>query len=322
MGMGGEAKLIRLSSRFEAEKIWQTVKNKSYFILSGGSNLLVGDDISEQFCVKVEIDGAEVVQNGKSLSAKVGAGVDFDQFVEKISSYGLTGFEVLSGIPGLIGASPVQNIGAYGAEVADFICSVFVYDTQNEEYLELDARECGFGYRSSIFNSKAKGRYWILEVNFNFTLLDDLSISHRDIITEIGGEKCDNSEVLRSSIMSIRHRKGMLSGEDYPKSAGSFFKNPVVGNDHYEHLVERFGEIPHYPSDDGVKIPAAWLIGMAGYPKGCTFKGVGVSPYHNLSLINRGHGNFDELIEFSNEIIRAVDDNFKIILQIEPEMVS
>ncbi|MCK5882930.1 MAG: UDP-N-acetylmuramate dehydrogenase [Bacteriovoracaceae bacterium] len=321
MNMGGETNLIRLSSPFEADTIWQRVKGKEYFILSGGSNLLVSDDLIYLACIKIEIDGMEFKQVDTSVTASVGAGVDFDYFVEQVSSRGLTGLEVLAGIPGLVGACPVQNIGAYGAEASEFIQSVSVYDTQTEEYCTLDSSQCGFGYRSSIFNSISKGRYWILGVNFIFSVKDSVEAGHRDIVTELGSETARSSEHLRNSILSIRRRKGMLAGEDFPKSAGSFFKNPVISRDHYETLKERFPEMPSFDADSGVKIPAAWMIGAAGFSKGTIHKGVGISPYHNLSLINRGQGNFSELMELADNIIEAVDSNFQVRLQIEPEII-
>ena len=244
---------------------------------------------------------------------------------------GLAGNECLSGIPGLVGGSAIQNIGAYGQEAHETLRSVQVYDRKERSIRELSNAECGFGYRTSIFNTTEAGRYCILRVTFALRTDGRPTIRYRDLEEALAGrtETASLGEV-RETVRAIRQRKGMLLRENDPdcRSAGSFFKNPLITSESFAQLTtiaqaQGIATVPHYPQPDGtVKIPAAWLIERVGFAKGFPRGRVGLSTKHVLAIVNQGEATAQEVIEFAKEIQAGVYSTFQIALHPEPVLVG
>lgn len=323
MGLGGTASVLRIHSEEQVLHFFSQKEILPFFILGGGSNLLVRDGDLKEICLKVEIEGIEFKGTDEFLEVKVGGGVSFDFLLQILTEKMIASPQILSGIPGTVGAAPVQNIGAYGEEVATFIHSLRAFDILEKKWVTLSKADCHFSYRSSIFNSVAKGRYFISLVTFRFPC-GPVSLAHREVLESFGKEIAlpEDSKKLREAILEIRTKKCMLAGEKFPKSAGSFFKNVVVSRAVYEHLKESYSDMPGHPDGEGMKIPTAWLIGQTSFIKGYVWKQVGVSPYHNLSLINLGEGTFDQLMELAQMIQQEVYEKFSLHISIEPEIIG
>ena len=265
---------------------------------------------------------------------------------------GLAGLECLSGIPGLAGATPIQNVGAYGQEVADTITSVRVYDRQQRRVTEMPAAACGFGYRTSFFKrtpfapGSATGRFVVLAVTFRLTPgPQSAPIRYPELATELGvapGDRVPLGEA-RSAVLKLRARKGMVldAGDPDTRSAGSFFTNPVLTADEFAAVTRRARQsmgprdpdlrVPHFPAPDGhVKVPAAWLIEHSGFGKGYAGQTGGpsgpgaarISSKHTLALVNPGAASTASLLALAREIRAGVRDAFGVTLDIEPVLVG
>ena len=240
------------------------------------------------------------------------------------------GLECLSGIPGTVGGTPVQNVGAYGQEVSETIREVRALDLRSMEIRTLSNAECGFAYRSSIFNTTERDRYIILQVSFALREGAKPSIRYADLqkfFAEHAGEP--TLAEVRAAVREIRHRKAMLivPGDDDARSAGSFFKNPIVPQSFFEELATRLEsrglQLPSYPAADGFrKLPAAWLVEHAGFAKGYAKGAAGISRKHALAIINRGGATAAEIIALKDEIQARVLDEFGIRLTPEPVFVG
>lgn len=332
LGIGGTSeKFVQCYTEDEVLEVYKYAKENQIkcFIFGGGSNLIVSDNGIDGIVLQICIGGIDYNKlDSKTFRVNVGAGVILDDFVLSTVEHDLSGVELLSGVPGWIGAAPVQNVGAYGAEVSQCIESVRCLDLETGKIVLIKNSDCDFRYRESIFNSSSKGRFWILSVFFILKINDRIKLSHRDLSSHIGREFAEHPSEIRNAIIAVREKKGMVDGGNQ-KSAGSFFKNPVVSKDHFEKILLSAGpevKVPHYIVGEGesiqYKIPAAWLIGESGFPKGHTNGTVGISEMHNLCLINIGEATFKELISFADEIKEAVNNKFGISLKIEPEIVG
>ncbi len=299
------------------------------FVLGGGSNILIADEGFDGLVLQTAIKGIE--ENGGNLT--VGAGEDWDKFVEFCVKKNLAGVECLSGIPGFVGGTPVQNVGAYGQEVSETIISVRVYDRRTSEIKTLTNEECGFEYRKSIFNTSEKNRFIVLAVTFALEKNGKPKIAYQDLKNYFAGKE-PNLEDTREAVLNIRRRKSMVIDKNdlNSQSAGSFFKNPIVKNERFQeieknckklNIIGETDKIPHFPTNENqVKIPAAWLIEKAGFDKGYTKNRVGLSTNHTLALTNRGDATARELIELKNEIQTKVEEIFGIKLFPEPVFVG
>lgn len=301
------------------------------FVLGGGSNLVVRDAVFAGLVVHLalgcSIDSAQV--EGGTLY-HVDAGVEWDAFVRAVCKQGICGVECLAGIPGLVGGSPIQNIGAYGQEVATTIHAVRALDLETSEFVEIPKAECGFSYRTSIFNSTRRGRYVVTRVDFFFPegLPPNLGYADLAALRDKGATARDVYDFVRS----VRDRKGMLIDPEHfdpdMRSAGSFFKNPVVSarvvKDILETLPPDEGTLPHWPTEDGrVKLAAAWLIEHAGFKKGYALGRVGISSKHTLALVNRtGDASCEELLRLRDLIVLTVEQRFGVTLAMEPVMLG
>jgi len=300
------------------------------FVLGGGSNLVVADSGWPGLVLKMAIGGVEVsVQEGGMLF-EAGAGVEWDDFVASAVARNCAGVECLSGIPGSVGGTPVQNVGAYGQEVSDTIDSVRVLDLREQQTVVLSRQACGFHYRASIFNRTERGRYVILRVSYRLEPGGSPSLKYADLKKHFAGWKTEPSLAeVREAVRQIRRSKGMLivPGDADCRSAGSFFKNPVLGEAQFRDLEARAQTkgltIPSYPAVDAQrKIPAAWLVEHAGFSKGYALGPAAISGKHALALINSGHARASDIVRLEEEIQKSVYEVWGIQLEPEPVFVG
>ncbi len=300
--------------------------NLEMFILGGGSNVLIADEGFDGLVIQIALNGLKTMEtsDGKVLITAQ-AGEDWDEFVSFCVAKNLAGVECLSGIPGLIGGTPVQNVGAYGQEVSETIKKVRVFDRKSKQILELSNDECKFAYRTSILNSTGKDRFIVLSVDFELSENGAPKIVYKDLAEFFDGKTPTLAET-RDAVLNIRRAKSMVIDESdiNSQSAGSFFKNPVVSKTMFDEVSARFGnKIPSFPADENsVKIPAAWLVEQSGFCKGFIKGNVGLSARHTLALINRGGGTAREIIELKNEIQTKVEQTFRIEIKPEPIFVG
>jgi UDP-N-acetylmuramate dehydrogenase len=294
-------------------------------VLAGGSNVVIADDLSDLTVVRLATGAINV--DGPLLRADAGAVWD-DVVVEAVMAH-LGGLECLSGIPGSAGATPVQNVGAYGVEVADRLTRVRLLDRRNSEVRWAAASELGFGYRHSVLTNSSHAV--VLQVEF---ALDPAGRSaplrYGELSAALGvavGERADPAEV-RATVLALRARKGMvLDADDHDTwSVGSFFTNPVVQAGQFEQIAARVdGPVPHYPAPDGVKLAAGWLVEHAGFGKG--YPGPGGAPCrlstkHALALTNRGEATTADVLALARTVRDGVRDVFGITLVAEPVLVG
>jgi UDP-N-acetylmuramate dehydrogenase len=279
-------------------------------IIAGGSNLVVPDAGIDGKVVRIATRGIE--RHGTTLT--VAAGEDWDALVARCVDEGLQGFECLSGIPGSVGATPIQNVGAYGQEVAETVQSVRVLDRQTGEIVEMTPEECRFGYRTSVF--KYHDRRVVLSVTFRLRERARSGPLRYGELARAVGEVAPLAEV-REAVLHLRRGKGMVIDPDDPDSvsAGSFFTNPI--------LDQAPDGAPTWPEPDGrVKTSAAWLIEQAGFHKGYGDGRVGISTKHTLALVNRGGATTAELLALAHEIADGVQARFGVALHPEPVLVG
>ncbi len=297
------------------------------FILGGGSNLLVSDAGFSGLVLRIALRGiASTAENGRSIISAAG-GEDWDALVAYAVAAGLAGVECLSGIPGTVGGTPVQNVGAYGQEVSQTIVTVRAFDRKIRQFVDLPASDCGFSYRRSIFNSSQRERYIVSRVDYALHRNAPANFVYADVARYFASRNVTTPTLaqVRDAVRSIRAQKGMLivPGDADCRSAGSFFKNPVVPVSTLDLLalelkVEK-QSIPAYPAQQGeVKLSAAWLIERAGFAKGYALGNAGISSRHTLALINRGGASATEVAALRDKVIAAVAARFAVRLEPEP----
>lgn len=299
-------------------------------VLGGGSNLVISEQGWQGLVIQIAIPGIRQCSSSDEGTFEVGAGVDWDVFVAHSVSLGYGGIECLSGIPGSVGGTPVQNVGAYGQEVSQTIFSVLVFDCAEDRVRRLTAQECGFSYRRSLFNSDAPGRYLILHINYRLVLGALPSLGYTDLQKYFAGRSAPPTlKETREAVCKIRAAKGMLISPNDPdsRSVGSFFKNPVLTPVAFARVRakarERNLEVPNYPAlSEQKKISAAWLVENSGFQKGYSRGRVGLSSKHALAIVNRGGATADEVIELKNEIQRRVAETWGLRLDPEPVLVG
>ena len=323
--VGGPAKnLVHARSEDELiSAIKEADSTKSpLLILGGGSNILVGDQGFAGTVIKIETSGNSFeidACSGGTLT--VSAGEDWDKFVAFTIEKGLANLESLSGIPGTVGGAPIQNIGAYGHEVAEVIARVRTFDRQLGEVKTFSAIECEFGYRTSKFK-KESGRYVILDVTFQLRRGEEsLPVQYSELAKELGVEIGARVPIakLREVVLKLRGAKGMLLGTGID-SAGSFFTNPILSADDAAKLP---AEAPRWPQADGrVKTSAAWLMEHSGMEKGFKLAGAQISPKHVLALSNAGDATAADLVALAKEARAKVLNKFGINLEPEVQFVG
>jgi UDP-N-acetylmuramate dehydrogenase len=329
LGIGGPARWF-VEATSEAEIVeaaaWAGDRGLALFVIGGGSNLLVADAGFEGMILHVGVKG--ISQDGELF--RVGAGENWDSYVSLAVEREFAGVECLAGIPGTVGGTPVQNVGAYGQEVDSVIERVRAFDLEKREFVELANDECGFCYRRSRFNSMDRGRFIVTRVDYRLRQGGAARIAYTDLKDHFQDRAAAPSlGEVAAAVRGIRQSKGMLLVEDDPdcRSAGSFFKNPAVSPEVADRVraIAESSKVPLrvFPSLDGmVKIPAAWLIERAGFPKGYTLGAAGISSRHTLALINRGGAKAEEIVVLARKIAAAVEERFGIRLEMEPVMVG
>lgn len=298
-----------------------------FFVLGGGSNILVSDAGFDGLVVRVALKGIDSKESrdGQVL-IDVRAGEDWDEFVKYCVDQDLAGVECLSGIPGLVGGTPVQNVGAYGQEVSETIVSVRCLDRESGEIVELSNAECEFAYRKSIFNSTMKDRYVVLAATFALARGGTPKIVYKDLKEFFEGRVPTLAET-REAVIEIRAVKSMVIDPSDPnsRSAGSFFKNPIVGRSKLSEIaaVLSIESVPHFEAGgESVKVPAAWLIEKAGFHKGFSSGKAGISSNHSLAVINRGGAAAADILALKEMIVGSVHAKFGIELVPEPVFVG
>jgi UDP-N-acetylmuramate dehydrogenase len=331
---GPAAQLVRITDGSQAEALvawWSGLPQDSrppLLPLGGGSNLLVSDRGFDGLVVKMENSSLEILQeSGDQVLVRVGAGMLWDQFVAETAARGWAGVECLSGIPGCVGAAPVQNIGAYGQEVAETIVTVRGFDLSNGQSFARSAEDCGFAYRDSSFKQAGMGRYLIVSVEFALRPGGPPTVRYRDLQERCQDRQVSSLQDVRDLVLEVRRGKSMVydPSDDNHRSAGSFFTNPIVEATIAQRLAADTG-MPRYPATPGYeKLSAAWLIEHSGLPKG--FKPspearVGLSTNHVLALTNRGGASAAELLQLADLVTEKVRAAYGVELVPEPVLIG
>ena len=312
--------------------IFASEKQLQLFVLGGGSNLVIADEGWPGLVLNIALKGIEFEFKDENALFHARAGENWDDFVALAVEHNCAGIECLSGIPGSVGGTPVQNVGAYGQEVSQTISAVRVLEITTGKISEFSSEQCGFSYRSSIFNQRAAGQYIVLEVTYRLKQNGPPTLKYADLQKFFAAEQRTPSlQQVRDAVRQIRRSKAMLivPGDEDCRSAGSFFKNPTVSADEagrIEKLAQQRapGQIlPRYPAENGrVKLPAAWLVERAGFHKGYSRGAVGISPKHSLAIVNRGGATAQEIMVLKSEIEQRVFDVWGVRLQPEPVFVG
>jgi len=293
---------------------------KPYFILGGGSNLLFVNDF-DGLIIHPQLFGKEIIEEEENnVTIKAYAAENWDNFVEWTVEHGFGGLENLSLIPGTVGACPVQNIGAYGVEVADVIEKVEAVEIETLATREFSLEECQFGYRNSVFKNELKNKYIITAVYFRLSKKPTFKIHYGAVEEELKKLGSVNLTTVRQAVINIRQSK--LPDPESVPNAGSFFKNPVVNEKHVINLKEKFPDLATYPAGDKqFKIAAGWMIDKLGW-KGREFKGAAVHDKQALVLINKNNATGQQIIELAETIRKDVYENFEVNLEFEVNIIG
>ena len=353
LGIGGAARYfveVRTAEDAREAVLWSREYGRPLFILGGGSNLVVADEGWPGVVAHVAIGGIERRPAGDEILYDAGAGCVWDELVERAVGEECAGVECLSGIPGTVGGTPVQNVGAYGQEVSGTIRRVEALDLGTMEFVSLENGECGFGYRCSRFNLGDRGRYMILRVTFGLQGGGSPCLRYADLRSRFEGCARPSLGQVRQAVLEIRRRKAMVveAAEPDSRSAGSFFKNPVITREHLARIAEQYEaeepsagnaqpdptvrvskecpaelRVPGFEAGDGmIKIPAAWLVEQAGVHRGFQLGPVAVSAKHALALVNRGGARAADLLKLMRLVQARVRERFGIELEAEPVFVG
>jgi UDP-N-acetylmuramate dehydrogenase len=335
-GVGGPARWF-VEARTEEDIVeaaaWAREQAVPLFVLGGGSNLLVSDEGFDGLVLHIALRGIEAVAEDDSARVifRVAAGEDWDGCVRRTTEENCAGLECLAGIPGTVGGTPVQNVGAYGQEVASTIERVRALDLQEQVFVEFTNAECGFAYRRSRFNAEDHGRYIVTRVDYRLIRGGTPTLRYADLQRAFPPDTHPTLVEVAEAVRKVRQSKGMLliAGDPDCRSAGSFFKNPIVEEGYLPRIATIAGiEPPRFPAGSGaenqgrVKVPAAWLIEQAGFRKGYSSGAAGVSSRHTLALINRGGATAEDILELAAQICSEVEDRFGIQLEMEPVLVG
>jgi UDP-N-acetylmuramate dehydrogenase len=339
LGVGGEARFFLEADseeKVDAGLVWAGKRGLSVTLLGGGSNVLVSDRGVDGLVVRVRIRGIEERDfpgDARKVICEVGAGEELDRIVVHTIESDYGGLECLSGIPGYVGATPIQNVGAYGQEIADTVVAVRVMDRATRRIEVFDNAACRFTYRNSVFKAEQRDRYVILTVSLALTPGGAPRVHYPEIVRELslrGGDPGSLADV-RSVVLAVRRSKSMVIDTADPnrRSVGSFFVNPSVTTEQADEIEQRARAaafeaqpMPRYPVGDRIKLSAAWLIERAGFVKGTTEGAVGISTRHALAIVNRGGANAAEILGFARRVRDAVAERFGVALAAEPVLIG
>lgn len=326
LGVGGPARLLGTAeSEADVLEAVQFAEREvlSLSVLGGGSNIVVSDGGVDGVVLRMALRGIELDERADSVLVSAASGEPWDDFVAFAVEQGLQGLECLSGIPGLVGATPIQNVGAYGQEVSETIESVRVLDRTTLRVEERLAKDCGFAYRDSFFKSEAPNRYVVLSVRFRLRRGAPPKLAYAELTKHFASNAAPSLRETRAAVIELRRQKSMALDTSDPnrRSCGSFFVNALVEPGDVEHIAERAGCVPpHFPQADGrFKVPSAWLIERAGLAKGTRRGAVGLSSRHTLAVVAHDGASARDVIDFAAHVRATVEAAFGVKLVPEPE---
>ncbi|HYH07264.1 MAG TPA: UDP-N-acetylmuramate dehydrogenase [Thermoanaerobaculia bacterium] len=329
IGIGGAARFFFRATNVDELRhalAWAREKEQRVFLLGGGSNLLISDDGFDGLVIQLDLRGITVESEDELVMVKAAAGEPWDPFVAHVVENGWAGIECLSGIPGSTGATPIQNVGAYGQDVSETIVRVEALDRTTDRVVWFTNWDCRFGYRASLFKNHERDRYVVLSVTFRLKPGGCATIKYPELqkFVDERGISVEDLQGVRDAVIAIRKRKGMVLDASDPdtRSDGSFFMNPILTREQYEAFARIAPEAPHFPSGEDVKLSAAWLIEHAGFQKGFTLGNIGLSSKHTLAVINRGGGTAKEVLELVKRIQGRVREQFGVEMHPEPNFIG
>jgi UDP-N-acetylmuramate dehydrogenase len=338
LGVGGPARFYAPATdrdSVEAGVAWAEDRAVPLIVLGGGSNMVIADEGYPGLVLHVLPEGVEIRRSDGEVRVRAGAGVNWDNLVATATGQGWAGIECLSGIPGRVGATPIQNVGAYGQDVSETITSVEAFDVVARQPVTLSNEECGFGYRSSRFKGVDRNRYIILAVEFRLLAGGAPAVRYPDVQRHLAerGVAAPSLDQVRQAVIEVRRRKSMVLDPADPnaRSVGSFFMNPVVSGETCAAVQAAAGQMkapgadamPRWPvASGGVKLSAAWLIERAGFPRGYRKGNAAISDNHPLAIVNRGGATARAVIDLAREIRDGVRAAFGVSLVPEPVFVN
>jgi UDP-N-acetylmuramate dehydrogenase len=328
LGVGGAAReLFEANSEGDvAEAVaWAKRHGVDLYVLGGGSNVVVSDAGVPGLVLSVRLAGVRFDDNGVTTLVTAAAGERWDGLVGRTVEHGLAGFECLSGIPGLCGATPIQNVGAYGQEVSESIVEVRALDRRDGRVVSLTNAECRFGYRDSLFKREAPDQFVVLSVAFCLQRDGAPKVTYPELEKHLAARGLGRPALaeVRDAVLELRRGKSMLydPNDENGRSCGSFFVNPIVSAATADEVARRAGDqaLPRWPLPDGsVKLSAAWLIERAGLAKGTREGEVGLSTRHSLSIVAHEGARAADVVAFARRVRRTVEDRFGVRLVPEP----
>lgn len=335
LGVGGPARFYAEPHSPEAVRealAWARERGIEVMVLGGGSNLLVADRGVAALVLRVHIRGVDVYTLGGAKVVVAGAGEPWDPLVARTVHDGFAGLECLSGIPGDVGATPIQNVGAYGQEVADTILSVRAIDRATGDEVEISADECRFSYRDSVFKRALEDRFVLTHVAYRLQPGGAPSVRYAELGRALGDSSSPSVAAVRQVVLALRRSKSMVydPADENHRSAGSFFTNPIVDGTLLARAREAAREVlrpgekmPEFPTGHGLtKLAAGWLIERAGFTKGWGEGPVGLSTRHALAIVNRGGATASQIVAFAAHIKRGVRERFGVTLVPEPVLAG
>jgi UDP-N-acetylmuramate dehydrogenase len=329
LGVGGEARWF-VAAADEATVVaahaWARARGVALRVLGGGSNLLVADAGVDALVLHVGLRGIATRQTDGALELTAAAGESWDGLVRHAVAHGWAGLECLSGIPGLVGATPIQNVGAYGQEVSDTVAAVRALDTRRGEIATLPAARCGFAYRDSLFKRAEPGRWVVLGVTYRLHPGGVPTVTYADVAGELArqGTPAPTLAGVRDAVLAVRRAKSMVlddPADPNRRSCGSFFLNPILAAAEAGAVAERAGDpaMPRWPQADGrMKLSAAWLIQHAGFARGERAGPVGLSSRHTLAIVAHDGARAADVVAFARRLQDAVETRFGVRLTPEP----
>jgi UDP-N-acetylmuramate dehydrogenase len=335
LGVGGAARFF-IDAVDESTVVgaleWAKARGVSVTVLGGGSNVIVSDRGVDGLVIRVRVLGITERLTADRVDLSVGAGEALDDLVARAVAAGWAGIECLSGVPGSVGATPIQNVGAYGQEIGDVVTAVTVIDRATREISTFDRAACVFGYRTSVFKRGLRDRHVVLRVGLALRPGGAPAVKYAELAHKMASSPDQSLAAVRGAVLELRRAKSMVVDSSDPnhRSVGSFFVNPVVVTETADEIERRVAAavpdakpMPRYPAEWGcVKLSAAWLIERAGFSKGMQRGNVGISSKHALAIVNSGGATAAEVVDFARHVREAVRDRFGVVLDAEPALVG
>jgi len=335
LGVGGAARhyvVTRDATHAASAVAWARERSLPLFLLGGGSNVVISDEGHPGLVVHLDLRGVSAVEEGGTVVVTAASGEEWDPLVAHCVARGWAGIECLSGIPGRVGATPIQNVGAYGQDVAETVERVDCIDLTTGAAVSLAGAECGFAYRDSRFKRADTGRFLITSVSFRLRPGGSPAVRYAELERTLreSGLAAPGLTDVRDTVIALRRRKSMVieRGDENRRSVGSFFMNPTLAADDAERVRAQVeardaATMPAFPAGpDRVKLSAAWLIERAGLTRGHGEGAVGLSTRHTLAIVNRGGATARQVVEFARMVRDRVHDRFRVALRPEPVFVN